>query len=394
MPAWRNWSGRLEARPESLHFLRSEADAAALVARCAADGRHIRSAGAGHSHAPLVPCDDVIVDVSGLAGVIAVDTDAQTARVHAGTPIHALGRPLHDAGLALRNQGDIDRQTIAGACATGTHGTGAGLTCLSDAVVGARLVLATGEIVDCSATRHNQLWRAAQLHLGALGVVTELTLALRPAYRLAERGWTQSLDTLLPRLPELSAASRHFEFFWYPRDDRAIVKTMEETGEPARYPLAPEGERLAWSYEVLPNYRPHPHTEMEYGVPAAQGPACLADLRQLLERDFPAVRWPVEYRLLAADDVWLSMAYGRATVTISVHQDVRENEGDYYRACEEIFRHYGGRPHWGKVHYLGGPSLAAAHPAWPRWWAARDAADPEGVFLNDFLGALRPGAPA
>ncbi|MBK80746.1 MAG: oxidoreductase [Gammaproteobacteria bacterium] len=390
MPRWRNWSGRLEARPAELRFPRSEEDVAALVRAAAADGRTVRAVGAGHSHAPLVPTDGVVVDLSGLSGVVATDPSRRTARVRAGTPIHALGRPLHDAGLALRNQGDIDRQTIAGACATGTHGTGAGLTCLSDAVVGARLILASGEIVECGPEQNVDLWQAARLNLGAVGIVTELTLALRDAYRLAERGWRESWDTLEPRLPALASGSRHFEFFWYPGEDEAVVKTIDETNEPPRYPLAGEGDRLAWSYEVLPNHRPHPHTEMEYSVPAAQGAACFAELRAMIRRDFPAVRWPVEYRLLAADDVWLSMASGRATVTLSVHQDVREDETAYYRACERIFLEYGGRPHWGKVHGLDGAALAAAHPHWRQWWAVRDGVDPDGVFLNDFLRQRRP----
>lgn len=391
MPRWRNWSGRLEARPTEVRFLRSEADGVALVQQAAAGGSRMRVFGSGHSHAPLVPTDGIVVDVSGLSGVIDTDGGNRTARVRAGTPIHALGRPLHDAGLALRNQGDIDRQTIAGACATGTHGTGAGLTCLSDAVVGARLILASGEIVECGPDRDPALWQAARLNLGALGIVTELTLALRDAYRLAEHGWREPWDTLAPRLADLGRENRHFEFFWYPRDDEAVVKTIAETDEPARYPLGEEGGRLAWSYEVLPNHRPHPHTEMEYSVPAEHGAACFADLRAMIRRDFPEVRWPVEYRLVAADDVWLSMACGRATVTLSVHQDVREDETDYYRACEAVFLDYGGRPHWGKMHDLDGPALEAAHPHWREWWAVRDRVDPDGLFLNDYLQARRPG---
>ncbi len=389
MPSWSNWSGRLRARPGRLHFARSEEDAAALVRRSAADGLTVRAAGAGHSHAPLVPADGVIIDTSGLAGIVAIDAAAQTARIRAGSRIYTLGRPLHDAGLALINQGDIDRQAIAGACATGTHGTGPALANLSSAVAGARLVLASGEIVSCSPGGQPQLWQAARLNLGALGLVTELTLQLRPAYKLAEHGWTEPVEGLLERLDEYVGATRHFEFFWYPENDRAAAKSLGETDAPPRYPLDAEGERRAWSYEVLPSHRPHLHTEMEYSVPAAAGPACFRAIRALIQRDFPGLRWPVEYRTLAADDVWLSTAYGRATVSISVHQDIREDERPYFHACEAVFLEHGGRPHWGKVHYLDGPRLAAMHPRWADWWSVRDAVDPQGVFLNDHLRALR-----
>jgi len=389
MPSWSNWSGRQSARPELLHFVRSEEDAAAVVSRAAARGLTVRAAGAGHSHAPLVVADGVIIDTSGLAGIIAVDSAAPTARIRAGSRICTLGRPLHDAGLALINQGDIDRQAIAGACATGTHGTGPGLGNLSAAVRGARLVLASGEIVDCSPARHAEVWQAVRLNLGALGLVTELTLQLRPAYKLTERSWSEPIDAVLERLDEYVEATRHFEFFWYPESDTAAAKSLEETDAPPRYPLDAAGQRRAWSYEVLPSHRPHLHTEMEYSVPADSGPGCFRAIRALIQRDFPHLRWPVEYRTVAADDVWLSPAYQRPTVTISVHQDIREDERPYFQACEAAFLEHGGRPHWGKVHYLDGPRLAAMHPRWGDWWSVRNALDPQGVFLNDHLRSWR-----
>ena len=388
--SWSNWSGRQRARPAAMRFLRSEEDAAATIRQAAAAGLNVRAAGAGHSHAALLPTDGVIVDTSGLSGVIATDPGSRRARVWAGTRIHALGRPLHDAGLGLINQGDIDRQSIGGACATGTHGTGAGLGNLSTAVTGARLLLADGSAIDCDAGHDPELWQAVRLNLGALGLVTQLHLQVRDCYLLEEQTWTEPFDELLPRLDSLCGASRHFEFFWYPDSDQAVAKRMDEAAGPARYPLDEEGRRLAWSYEVLPNHRPHLHTEMEYSVPAEAGPACLTDIRELIRSDFPELRWPVEYRTLAADDVWLSTANSRPTVTISVHQDIRQDETDYFRACEAVFLSYAGRPHWGKVHYLNGTQLGERHPDWARWWSVRDRVDPAGVFLNDYLSALRP----
>ena len=390
MPTWSNWSGRQRARPTAIHFVRSESDARALVRDAAASGTSIRVAGAGHSHAPLVITDGIIVDASGLAGVIETDSAAQRAWVWAGTPIHTLGRPLHDAGLALNNQGDIDRQAIAGAIATGTHGSGPRLQNLSAAVTGARLVLASGETIDCAAGENPKLWQAARLNLGAVGIVTRLELQLREAYKLAERGWSESYEALQSRLAELINATRHFEFFWYPHNDTAIAKAIEETDAEPVYPLAEEGARCAWNYEVLPNHRPHRHTEMEYSVPAESGPECLAAIRDLIRSDFPELQWPVEYRTVAADDVWLSMAYGRPTVTVSVHQDINEDDEPYFRACEAIFLSFDGRPHWGKVNYLDGAQLAAYHPRWRDWWAVRDQVDPDELFLNDYLRGIRP----
>ncbi len=389
MPSWSNWSGKLTAKPSNVHFLRSEADAAALARHADQTRQHIRVAGASHSHAPLVQHDAILADAQGLAGVIATDTDTQTAWVGAGTRIYALGAALHQQGLALANQGDIDQQAICGATATGTHGTGVTLKNLSAAVVGARIALASGELVDCSATDHPDLWQATRLHLGAFGIVTRLQLQLRSAYRLQEKQWQGTLDEILENFGKAAINNRHHEFFWYPQSDLAQGKSINITQAQPEYPLAEEGQRCAWSYEVLPNYRPYKHTEMEYSVPAAKGPACMASIRDLLNTRFPDVRWPVEYRTLAADDVWLSTAYARDTVTISVHQDINLDDEAYFRACEEIFLAFDGKPHWGKVNYLNGSQLADCHSQWHNWWRMRDEVDPNGTFLNSYLRSLR-----
>ena len=385
--SWQNWSGRQVAPDASLHHAYSEADIQQLMASTSGP---VRSAGTGHSHAPLVVTDGTVINTDALSGVVATDSKARTATVWAGTKIYALGRALHEAGLALSNQGDIDRQSITGATGTGTHGTGRTLANLSSAVLGMRLVTATGDVINANANEHPELWQAARLHLGAFGVITQLTLQCREAYRLKQSGGPISYPELEADIPKLIDTHRHYEFFWYPHNDTAISKATDETDDEAVYPVAAEGERCAWSYEVLPNHRPHKHTEMEYSVPAENGLACFAEIRHLLQNTFTDVRWPVEYRTLAADDVWLSTAFERDTVTISVHQDVREDETAYYQACEAIFLRHGGRPHWGKVQYLDAEQMAAIHPRWADWWQVRNDLDPTGRFLNPMLKKLGP----
>ena len=435
---WRNWSGRQEASAQKLAFVRSAADAEALVRETAARGGRIRAAGAGHSHQPLAVCEDTIVDISGLAGIQSVDQRTAQAWIGAGTPIYALGAALHAAGLALKNQGDIDRQTLAGAISTGTHGTGEGLQNISASVTGLQLVTAKNGLVECSAGEGAELvngvgsgvqvkaaqesstgeraerlhgvggrvkasaakessagegtefFHAARLGLGAVGLITAVRMQLRPACVLKESGFAASYAELVPRLEELATVNERFEFFWFPQRDEAQVKLINPTDEPPVYPLAAEGSRQAYSHEVLPSHRPHLHTEMEYSVPRAAGAECFAEIRQLLQSRFKEVAWPVEYRTVAADDLWLSMAFARPTVTISVHQDVRQDETAYFQACEAIFKRHQGRPHWGKVNYLGAADFPALYPNWQRWWQARNAQDPEGIFLNTYLSSLVP----
>lgn len=392
MVRWSNWSGKLTAQPTAIRHVKTEADAAAIVTAAAVSGSTIRTVGSGHSHFPLVPTDGTIVDISGLHGIVSVDTDRRRARIRAGTTIHALGLPLLEAGLGLSNQGDIDRQTIAGATGTGTHGTGVDLQSFSAAVTGIRLAAPDGELVWASAEENADVWQAARQHLGAFGIVTELELQVRDAYRVREQGWTTSLDEVLATLDSKVDEHRHFEFFWYPTTDTALIKATDETEDPAEYPVADEGSRCGWSHEVLSNSRTWPHSEMEYAVPRERGPACLAAIRDLLARDFPDMAFPVEYRTVAADDVWLSVAFERPTATISVHMDARQDDEPLFRACEAIFAEFGGRPHWGKVHYRTGPEMAVLHDRWDDWWRVRDEFDPTDIFVNEPLRVLRDGS--
>ena len=256
MVLWSNWSGRICAEPRQIERPRDEAAVIAAVRRAASARQSLRCLGAGHSHAPLVPTAGMILDTQDLVGVVRADAARGEATLRAGTRISALGAPLRAAGVALRNQGDIDRQSIAGAIATGTHGTGRELRNLSAAVVGARLVHADGEVVECDAQREPELFEVAKLSLGAVGVVTELSVSVRMAYKLAERMWLDPLDDVLARIDALSRATRHFEFFWMPGSARAACKALAETDAEPVYPLAQEGSRCAWSYEVLANDRP------------------------------------------------------------------------------------------------------------------------------------------
>ena len=387
---WMNWSGKLSAAPRNIAQVGTvEAIQGELLA-AREGGWNVRTVGTAHSHYPLLPTDGVLLDTRPLTGLVSVDKTAMTATFRSGTKIHACGRPLLEHGMGLLNQGDIDQQSIGGAIATGTHGTGINLGSLSSAVTQLSLVLVDGSFVTCNHEVEPDLFEAARLSLGALGVVIEVTIQVRDAYRLEERQWLEPLESVLERIEELTQATRHFEYFWWPGQERAVCKSIDVTEEPPRYPLGEEGQRRAWSFEVLPNQRLNPHTEMEYSLPSENGPACIEDINNLLSRHHPEVEWPVEYRTVAGDDVWLSPTGGRSTVTISIHESVRNDETSYYQDAEKIFRSYGGRPHWGKVHYLNRDDLAASYDHWDRWWTVRENVDPTGVLLNDPLRQLRP----
>jgi len=390
MAEWSNWSGRQTDSPVAIVAPTSESDIVEAVAAAAITEMPVRAVGASHSHSRIAATNGMLLTLDGWQGIEAVDTEAQTARIRSGTRIFQLGEPLLEHGLAIRNQGDIDRQSVAGATSTGTHGTGPSLQNLSASVEGARIVLASGDVVDCSPAATPELFEIVRHSLGAVGLITELTLALRPAYRLHETLWKEDPASVFSRIDELVAATRHFEFFWMPQTDACACKSLAETDDAVDELADRKLERIGWSHEVISSTRDDLHTEMEYSVPAHVGPACFNEVREMILRDFPDLQWPLEYRTVASDDMWISAAAGRETVTISAHQDITLDDRPLFEACEEIFRRYDGRPHWGKQHYQTGQELAALYPRYGDWWRVRDEHDPDRIFVTDYLSSLRP----
>jgi FAD/FMN-containing dehydrogenase len=387
---WTNWSGAVSCAPHAVAAAHDEAELAAIVHVASREGRTVRPLGAGHSSSPLCASDGVLLSLERWTGLESADAAAGVVRARAGTTLYDLGRQLFAHGLALHNVGDIDRQTLGGALATGTHGTGRALGNLSSAVVGLRFVRADGEIAELDAARpaDRDLLRAGRVSLGALGVVTAVALRVVPAHRLHERVWRTSLDEALARLAEWTTATRHFEFFYYPKHDFAECKALDRTEAPPESVAGRAGERIGWSHEILPSVREQRFHEMEYSLPAALGPVCFREMAMRLRARHPEVTWPMEYRTVAADDALLSMAHGRDTAAISVHQDGRYAHEPVFAALEPIAVEAGGRPHWGKWHRLEAAALARVYPEWERFRAIRRGLDPSGVFLSLALRRL------
>jgi FAD/FMN-containing dehydrogenase len=388
VPEWTNWSGNVRAQPVRVEAPRTEAEVQELVLAAVRDGLSVRPAGSRHSFTSLCATTGVALDLDHLAGVESVDAGAGTATVLGGTRISDLGTPLHAAGIALHNQGDVDTQTITGAIGTGTHGTGPTLRNLSSAVIGARIITADGQLRVCSPAADPDLLEGARLSLGALGIVTAVTLQCLPAYNLHERVWFEGPDDSLERLAERVAATRHYEFFWHPERDLFEHKALHPTDAPPDPMPHAKRERVDASARVFPSIRERRFNEMEYAVPAETGLECFAAIRKLMREVFTSTTWPVEYRTLAADDVWLSPAHHRDSVTISIHEDAALPYEPLFRECEAIFLAHDGRPHWGKLHWRRAADLAPAYPEWQRFRAVRGAVDPDGVFLNPYLRDL------
>jgi FAD/FMN-containing dehydrogenase len=398
---WTNWVGNQSFTPARHATPRSEEEVAALVAEAAAQGMGVRVVGAGHSFTPVVQTGGLLLDLSALSGVRSADPARRRARAWAGTPIHGFYEPLWERGLALRNQGDIDDQHIAGAVATATHGSGIGNTCFSGVVRGVSLVTPDGSIRRVGEDEP-RLLRAAQVSVGALGVMTELELEVAEAYRLSEKIDVWPWQEVMDRWDELVHAHRHFGFFWMPSEasaalynieghgamaDRCYVKIYDEA-TPDQPDSAEPGRRTDRCYRIYPMiYDPNFH-ELEYFVPLERGPEALRAMRELMLASLPDSVYPLEVRTVGPDDAYLSPNYKTATTVISVSGTPGTDYWDYLRSVDALLAQFDARVHWGKLHFLDSERLHALYPEADEFIAVRRELDPEGVFLNDHLRPL------
>lgn len=412
---WRNWSGGLVCQPRGRFSPASEEELSDFLASTSGA---VRPVGSGHSFAPLVPTDGHLVVIDQLSGMLDHDAEKMQASFGAGTRLGDMGPALAAAGQAMLNLPDIDRQTLAGATATATHGTGIRFTCLSGFVEQLRMVTPAGDVLDISPG--DELFDAARVSLGALGVITRMTLKNRAPYRLKARNWVQPIEEVLESFNQRAAAHRHFEIFPLTHSDYALTLAIDETDEPINNPPpSPEeeaafGEAMAYwatlpprerlplvnglaeqiepteavddSYKILSNIRNNRFNEMEYSVPLHAGADCLREILKTIIDQQVDVVFPLEYRYVRRDDTMLSMSSGDEDhAAISIHRTAAEDYRPYFDLIEPIFWKYGGRPHWGKVHSLGASELTELYPRFEEFQAIRAALDPQGRMLNDHL---------
>lgn len=424
---WTNWAGTATATPGALARPESTDDVSRAVLWAGDRGMRVKAVGSGHSFTPIAVTDGLLLGLDRLAGIVAHDAVSGRVTVRAGTRLHDLNRELASRGLAMENLGDIDRQTISGALATGTHGTGARFRGLAASVLGMRIVLADGSVVDCDAERDPTLFEAARVGLGALGIVTELTLQCVPAFLLHAREEPGSLTETLARLDEIVAGTDHVEFYWFPHTDRVLLKRNRRLSLEAGEDPLPRwrawldddflsnsvfemvnrvsAARPAWvprinamssrvlssreftmpSFEVFASERRVRFREMEYAIPRDAVIDTLLSLRDYVDTSGVLIPFPVEVRFAAADEIWLSTATGRESAYIAVHQYHRMDHSSYFDGFEAIARNVDGRPHWGKMHGRSYEDLLPTYPRLADAVAVRDRVDPERRFGNDYL---------
>jgi L-gulonolactone oxidase len=434
---WQNWSGRVRAHPTRVARPASVEEVARIVQEAARAGLPVKAVGSGHSFSEIAVADRVQLRLDRMDRLLALDAATGLVTVQAGIALHQLNPLLAAAGLAMTNLGDIDRQTIAGATSTGTHGTGARFGGISTQIRGLRLVLADGTVTDCSPTQRPELFAAARVGLGALGIVTEMTLQCEPLFVLHTQERPMPLEQTLDELPGLVDAHDHFEFFWFPHTATALTKSGTRLpGDAERRPVGrvrdllvnevlangvfglalragaklprtiPGITRVATagysatettdhSYRVFPSHRAVRFNESEFAVPRGGVVDVLREMKRWVDGHDEKVAFPFEVRFAAPDDIWLSTAYQRESAYIAFHQYHRLPYQRFFEAMEAIVREADGRPHWGKMHDLDAADLRPRYPRFDDFLALRDKLDPAGVFSNAYLDRVLgppPGA--
>jgi L-gulonolactone oxidase len=419
---WRNWTGDQRCTPAARERPRSEEELSEALVRAGARGSRARAVGAGHSFSEIACSEDTMISLEQMSSVLDVDRASGLVRVQAGITINALSRQLDAHGLAMENLGDIDVQSIAGAISTATHGTGARLRNISSQVAALKLVLADGSTLECDEEREPEVFRAARVGLGALGVVAEVTLRCAPAFTLRGIDEPAPLEQTLERFEGLALGNDHFEFFVFPYADTALTRTNNRTDGPARprgrvaayandvlltnhafgvfcrvarrmpgaipqinrlvTRLAGRSERVERSASIFASPRLVRFTEMEYALPRERTPEAVRRVMEMIESRGLAVPFPIEVRTAAPDNAFLSTAAGRETGYVAVHMFAGMQWRDYFERVEAIMTELGGRPHWGKRHFQTAATLRGRYPDWDRFQAVRARVDPAGMFTN------------
>lgn len=398
---WTNWVGNQSFLPRSVVEVSSEGGVLAQVRAAIAGGYGVRTVGTGHSFTPIVETDGVLLDTSSMDRITSIDPIHRLVSSGPKTTIGAFGEPLWDAGLSLANQGDIDTQAIAGAIATATHGSGRHFPNFSAALHGARLVDGRGELVEVSRDVNAHALPALQASIGLLGIMTEVTIRVAPAYDLRARTDVLPFDETMETFEHDVDDYRHYGFFWMPTDASARLYNLKDAGADScvvkRYrELPPDSivgdlgpnERAGRAYRIYPMvYDPNFH-EMEYFLPLEDAREILHEMRKLMLRWLPASVYPLEVRVVAADDAWMSPNYHRDNLVVSVSGQPGTDYWPYLRACDSLFAEFGGRPHWGKLHFMTPDRLARLFPRFEEFREMRRSFDPDGVFLNEHTRAL------
>ncbi|WP_434741527.1 FAD-binding protein [Micromonospora sp. SH-82] len=409
----RNWAGNVTFNAVRLHRPATLDELRATVAA----SRRIRALGSGHSFSTVADTDGDLVRLDRLPRAVRLDPGSAAVTVTGGATYAEVAAALEPAGYALANLASLPHISVAGSVATGTHGSGRDLPGLAAAVRAVQLVGPEGDLVELSRDADPQTFPGAVVALGALGVVTRLTLDVEPSYLVAQHVRVQvPLDEVTEQADEVFGAAYSVSVFTDWSSGEAVVWLKRRTDRPAgdwaggraaTEPLHPVPELPAdnctaqlgvpgpW-HERLPHFRPDHvpgssgELQSEYYLPRDRTAEAVTALRRLAPTLAPVLQIS-ELRTVRADDLWLSPAYGRDSTTIHFTWETDPvGVAPAIRAVEAALLPLGARPHWGKLTAADPAHIVATYPRAADFSELTAALDPTGTFRNAFLDALFP----
>lgn len=424
----KNWARNLQWDPSEVCHPNTEEEIKSIVLRAANTKSKIRLIGTGHSFSPLCQTNHITMTLDNYQGLISTDKQLCQATVKAGTKLNYLGELLFKEGMAMENLGDIDVQSIAGTISTGTHGTGKEFGTISTQVIALKFINGKGKIISCSKTNHPELFSAAQVSLGVLGVITEVTLQCIPIYKLELLNQKEPLDAVLSNLRERNSTNRNFEFYWFPYTTSTLTKTSNIVSdsdvdkmnffnywseyfienysfkllcEYARiFPSAKQRvskicaasissvKKILYSHKIYATQRLVKFTEMEYNIPADAYQDAWTEVQKIVNSGKYNIHFPIENRWAKGDDIMMSPSYGRDSAYIACHVYQNKDHKPYFTALEDVFKAYDGRPHWGKINTLNTSDIEERYPLFSEFLKHRQAQDPDGIFVSPYIEKL------
>lgn len=425
---WINWSESFISKPEMILYPKNEQDINNIINYCQKNDKKIRVIGAGHSFTPLAVTNSILLSLEHFSGIDKIDYENKRVSVWAGTTLLELGKLLYEHDLSMENLGDINVQTIAGAISTGTHGSGINFGNLSTQVTELTVITASGDYLTISDTENSHLFNAARLSLGLLGIIIKVKIKVISAHQLISVSKRSTINKSFPILKELTETNRHFEFFWFPHTETIQIKTLNpvlsnfknnikgpstfndlviENGalglvsklsrmQPKLSKCVskmiaigvPTGRTIGNSFEMYATPRLVKFNEMEYSIPAEHMASAIRDINYVIQKYKFDVHFPIECRYVKGDDLWLSPSYERDSAYIAIHMYKGMEYKHFFAKLEEVFRHYQGRPHWGKEHTLTSVDLQNLFPKYNDFLQIRKQLDPNNLFLNHYLAEV------
>lgn len=422
----KNWAGNLEFHPKTILTPASTQEASNLVKQQISQNKSIRMRGTGHSWTGLIATDETYLHLDKMQGVIHAQPEKNLITAFGGTKLKLFGEEAFKHKLALPNQGDVNHQSLAGSMSTGTHGTGVTLQSISNQLRAAKIISGSGDIVEFDSEKHPDHIKALAVSMGSMGLITEATVKMLPAYKLKVETFSEDMKTALEKYPDRLKNNRHLEMFYFPVGDWSMVKLMNMTedaptarskmnevsdlvlenwlyeglnilaGKIGSYKgidsvmrkFVSHTKKVNWSHLAFPTERTVKFMEMEFNLPIEKFETVFEELKASIKKNNFQTLFPIEIRFVKGDELWLSPAYQRDSVYFAVHTYFTENFRPYFQEMQNIFKRHGGRPHWGKWHSLTHDDLEKVYPKWQDFHKVRLELDPKGLWLNSHLRSM------